>query len=122
MDSWRNWRIDIRRKQWQLQQGLAQAVIVFMLTPERCRCALQDSPRDVQQLVVDCVETTSHVLRLWANRPCVLQGSSAAAKELTSVLLLYVGMTWQGPSISEARQQVASPGEQLKQKQRLATA
>ncbi|WIA39285.1 hypothetical protein OEZ86_005405 [Tetradesmus obliquus] len=69
-----------------------------------------DSPRDVQQLVVDCVETTSHVLRLWANQPCVLQGSSAAAKELTSVLLLYVGMTWQGPSISEARQQVASPG------------
>ncbi|WIA28452.1 hypothetical protein OEZ86_010996 [Tetradesmus obliquus] len=65
---------------------------------------------DVQQLFTTCVSTTSHLLQLWASKPSVLQGSSSAARELTSVLLLYVGLEWQEASLATARRQILQPG------------
>jgi hypothetical protein len=77
-----------------------------------CKRHLQAAPADVHRHMLDCVITATHLLRLWTNRPSVLQGSSAAPRLLTANVLSYVGAPWVASSVAKVRRHALTPGEQ----------
>jgi hypothetical protein len=77
-----------------------------------CNWCVQAAPADLHRLVLNVTITATHLLRLWANRPAVLQGSSAAAKVTTAVVLDYIGFPWKGDVRAKVRRQAFTPGEQ----------
>jgi hypothetical protein len=87
------------------QQALSQTTL-------SCKPLLQAAPADVHRHVLDCVITATHLLQLWTNRRSVLQGSSAAPRLLTAIVLSYVGFPWEGPSEAKVRRHALTPGGQ----------
>jgi hypothetical protein len=76
-----------------------------------CKRLLQAAPADVHRLVLDCVITATHLLRLWTNRPSVLQGSSVAPRLLLAIVLSYVSFPWEGSSEAKVRRHTLTPGK-----------
>lgn len=87
-------------------------------TPFKCNgcfcstaSAVQAASAELHRFALSCAITATHLLRLWANRPCVLQGSSAAPRLTTAVVQNYIGFPWAGDSCAKVRRYALTPGE-----------
>uniref|UniRef100_A0A383W8R0 phytol kinase n=1 Tax=Tetradesmus obliquus TaxID=3088 RepID=A0A383W8R0_TETOB len=75
-----------------------------------CGSTYEAASAELHRFALSCAITATHLLRLWANRPCVLQGSSAAPRLTTAVVQNYIGFPWAGDSCAKVRRYALTPG------------
>ncbi|WIA18990.1 hypothetical protein OEZ85_003657 [Tetradesmus obliquus] len=83
---------------------------VALIVPVSKGLTYEAAPAEVHRMAVNASITAAHLLRLWADRPCVLQGSSAAARLTTAVVRHHISFPWEGESRTKVRRYALTPG------------
>ncbi|WIA39286.1 hypothetical protein OEZ86_005406 [Tetradesmus obliquus] len=83
---------------------------VALIVPVSKGLTYEAAPAEVHRMAVNASITAARLLRLWADRPCVLQGSSAAARLTTAVVRYHISFPWEGESRTKVRRYALTPG------------